>query len=103
MEQIKKMSWLESPRDERFEMVVPGAFKVSLIGYVMAYQLKYGRKLSMADVVLQQMSTFLAGSDLLSEHLLNIEETKKKRPAPKKAVKPTTLTRKKRAFAKSKS
>lgn len=80
MEKIKQMPWLNDVRTQRFEGVAPAGFKDDINDYCNKYKEKYGRYLSMTDVIIMTMSHFLATNTISTPK-------PKKAAAPKKASK----------------
>lgn len=60
MGQKLHMRWVDNPRTERLEFVCPPGFKKDLKKYIAKRKGKDDPFISMADVIIQEISNFLA-------------------------------------------
>lgn len=90
---IKHMRWKDDLRIQRFELVVPNGFKDDLSDYCSAYKAAKGRYISSADVIIEQISHFLANNKLQHKPAKKVKQPK---PVNGKAVKKKLITGKTR-------
>lgn len=86
---IKHMRWKDELRTQRFELVVPNGFKDDLSDYCSAYKAAKGRYISSADVIVEQISHFLANNKLQHKP---VKKAKQPKPVNGKGSKKKLIT-----------